>query len=62
MKFDIVLRSSDVILFFLAVCYKSFEKRRAVPNDANGSSDSPSTEWPGHARKIKKIKGKDSNT
>ena len=42
---------------FLAVCNKVFEKRRAEPNDANGSSDPPSTEWPRHARKIKKLKG-----
>ena len=42
---------------FLAMCYKAFEKHRAEPNDANGSSDPPPTEWPHHARKIKKLKG-----
>jgi len=42
---------------FLVVCYKAFEKRRAEPNDANGSSDPPPTEWPCHARKIKKLNG-----
>ena len=35
------------------MCYKAFEKHRAEPNDANGSSDPPPTEWPRHARKIK---------
>jgi len=42
---------------FLAVCYKAFEKRRTEPNDANGSTNPSLTEWPRHARKIKKLNG-----
>ena len=48
---------AHLLSIFLAVCYKAFEKRRAEPNDANGSSDPPSTDWSRHARKIKKLKG-----
>ena len=53
---------AHLLSIFLAVCYKAFEKRRAEPNDANGTSDSLPIEWLLKLGKIKKLKGKDYGT
>ena len=53
---------AHLLSIFLAVCYKAFEKRRAKPNDENGTSDSLPTEWLLKLGKIKKLKGKDYGT